>query len=99
VLLKVQDGCDYKCTIVPYRLLEEFLEVMRSKCAAECQNIGSKISKKLFLRSNIGDYGKGEFGNKNMNILLRTGSGIRQSRRIERFMNFSIEPNLLKMKR
>ncbi|MEL6810753.1 MAG: radical SAM protein, partial [Bacteroidota bacterium] len=64
--LKVQDGCDYKCTYCTIPLArgisrsDELSNVLKN--AAE---ISAKGIKEIVLTGvNIGDYGKGEFGNK-----------------------------------
>ncbi|HSJ11292.1 MAG TPA: radical SAM protein, partial [Gillisia sp.] len=64
--LKVQDGCDYKCTYCTIPLARG---ISRSdKLENVLQNaaeISAKGIKEIVLTGvNIGDYGKGEFGNK-----------------------------------
>ena len=97
--LKVQDGCDYKCTYCTIPLARgisrsDSLENVL-KNAAE---IASKNIKEIVLTGvNIGDYGKGEFGNKKHEHtffdLVRALDGVVG---IHRLRISSIEPNLLK---
>ena len=66
--LKIQDGCDYKCTYCTIPLARG---VSRSDSLENIKNnisqISSKSVKEIILTGvNIGDYGKGEFGKKNM---------------------------------
>ncbi|MBV2166533.1 MAG: tRNA (N(6)-L-threonylcarbamoyladenosine(37)-C(2))-methylthiotransferase MtaB [Kaistella sp.] len=97
--LKVQDGCDYKCTYCTIPLARG---ISRSdtienvvKNAAE---IASKGIKEIVLTGvNIGDYGKGEFGNKkHEHTFLDLISELDKVEGIERIRISSIEPNLLK---
>lgn len=97
--LKVQDGCDYKCTYCTIPLARGISrsDTMENvlKNAAE---ISAKGIKEIVLTGvNVGDYGKGEFGNKkhehtffDLVQALDTVAGI------ERLRISSIEPNLLK---
>ena len=64
--LKVQDGCDYKCTYCTIPLARG---ISRSDDINSIINNVEKISKTgikeiVLTGVNIGDYGKGEFGNK-----------------------------------
>ena len=64
--LKVQDGCDYKCTYCTIPLARG---ISRSDDINSIINNAEKISKTgikeiVLTGVNIGDYGKGEFGNK-----------------------------------
>ena len=97
--LKVQDGCDYKCTYCTIPLARG---ISRSdtlqnvlKNAAE---ISSKGIKEIVLTGvNIGDYGKGEFGNKkHEHTFFELVQALDQVKGIERLRISSIEPNLLK---
>jgi len=96
--LKVQDGCDYKCTYCTIPLargisrsdtLENVLENARE--------ISEKGIKEIVLTGvNIGDYGKGEFGDKNHeNTFLDLVKALDDVAEIHRFRISSIEPNLL----
>jgi len=96
--LKVQDGCDYKCTYCTIPLArgisrsDELHNVLQN-----AKEISEKNIKEIVLTGvNIGDYGKGEFGNKKhehtffeLVQALDTVSGI------HRLRISSIEPNLL----
>lgn len=97
--LKVQDGCDYKCTYCTIPLargisrsdtLQNVLE--NAKVISE-QNI-----KEIVLTGvNIGDYGKGEFGNKkHQHSFYDLVQALDDVEGIERLRISSIEPNLLK---
>lgn len=97
--LKVQDGCDYKCTYCTIPLARgisrsDTLENVL-KNAAE---ISSKGIKEIVLTGvNIGDYGKGEFGNKkHKHTFLDLVKALDQVAGIHRLRISSIEPNLLK---
>lgn len=97
--LKVQDGCDYKCTYCTIPLARG---ISRSdtvenvlKNAAE---ISAKGIKEIVLTGvNIGDYGKGEFGNKkHEHTFLDLIQALDTLDGIYRLRISSIEPNLLK---
>ena len=97
--LKVQDGCDYKCTYCTIPLARgisrsDALENVL-KNAAE---ISAKGIKEIVLTGvNIGDYGKGEFGNKkHEHTFLDLVKALDEVEGIERLRISSIEPNLLK---
>jgi len=97
--LKVQDGCDYKCTYCTIPLARgisrsDTLENVL-KNAAE---ISSKGIKEIVLTGvNIGDYGKGEFGNKkHEHTFFELVQALDEVEGIERLRISSIEPNLLK---
>jgi threonylcarbamoyladenosine tRNA methylthiotransferase MtaB len=97
--LKVQDGCDYKCTYCTIPLARG---ISRSdKLENVLQNaseISAKGIKEIVLTGvNIGDYGKGEFGNKkHENTFLDLVKALDEIEGIERLRISSIEPNLLK---
>ena len=97
--LKVQDGCDYKCTYCTIPLARGISrsDTMENviKNAAE---IASQNIKEIVLTGvNIGDYGKGEFGNKkHEHTFLDLVSQLDKVDGIERLRISSIEPNLLK---
>jgi len=97
--LKVQDGCDYKCTYCTIPLARgisrsDTLENVL-KNAAE---ISAKGIKEIVLTGvNIGDYGKGEFGNKkHEHTFLDLVKALDEVEGIHRLRISSIEPNLLK---
>jgi len=97
--LKVQDGCDYKCTYCTIPLARG---ISRSdtlqNIIANAVEISEKGIKEIVLTGvNIGDYGKGEFGNKNHeHTFFELCEALDQVPGIERLRISSIEPNLLK---
>ena len=97
--LKVQDGCDYKCTYCTIPLARG---ISRSDTLQNVINNAKKISaqniKEIVLTGvNIGDYGKGEFGNKkHEHTFLDLVKELDNVEGIERLRISSIEPNLLK---
>ena len=97
--LKIQDGCDYKCTYCTIPLARG---VSRSDSLENIKNnisqISSKSVKEIILTGvNIGDYGKGEFGNKkHETTFLELIKELDLTSKIDRFRISSIEPNLLK---
>jgi threonylcarbamoyladenosine tRNA methylthiotransferase MtaB len=97
--LKVQDGCDYKCTYCTIPLArgisrsDELENVLKN--AKEISNQG--IKEIVLTGVNIGDYGKGEFGNKkHEHTFLELVQELDKVEGIERLRISSIEPNLLK---
>ena len=99
--LKVQDGCDYKCTYCTIPLARG---ISRSDALENVLKNAKEISeqniKEIVLTGvNIGDYGKGEFGNKkHEHTFLDLVQALDQVDGIERVRISSIEPNLLKNK-
>lgn len=97
--LKVQDGCDYKCTYCTIPLARG---ISRSDALENVLQNAKEISeqniKEIVLTGvNIGDYGKGEFGNKkHEHTFLDLVQALDQVEGIERVRISSIEPNLLK---
>ena len=97
--LKVQDGCDYKCTYCTIPLARG---ISRSdtleNVIKNAQEISSKGIKEIVLTGvNIGDYGKGEFGNKkHEHTFLELVKELDKVNGIHRLRISSIEPNLLK---
>ena len=97
--LKVQDGCDYKCT---YCTIPRARGMSRSESLSNIISNVEKISmtgvKEIVLTGvNIGDYGKGEFGNKiHKHTFLDLIQALDKIKSINRFRISSIEPNLLK---
>ena len=96
--LKVQDGCDYKCTYCTIPLArgisrsDKLDNILRA--AKEISNSG--IKEIVLTGVNIGDYGKGEFGNKNhKNTFLELVTALDKVDGISRVRISSIEPNLL----
>ena len=97
--LKVQDGCDYKCTYCTIPLARG---ISRSDTLKNVLNNAKEISKQdikeiVLTGVNIGDYGKGEFGNKkHEHTFLDLVKELDKVEGIERLRISSIEPNLLK---
>ena len=97
--LKVQDGCDYKCTYCTIPLArgisrsDDLENVIKNASEISAQGI-----KEIVLTGvNIGDYGKGEFGNKkHEHTFLDLIKALDKVKGIERLRISSIEPNLLK---
>ncbi|MGV8814312.1 MAG: tRNA (N(6)-L-threonylcarbamoyladenosine(37)-C(2))-methylthiotransferase MtaB [Gelidibacter sp.] len=97
--LKVQDGCDYKCTYCTIPLARGISrsDTMES-VVKNAKEIAAQNIKEIVLTGvNIGDYGKGEFGNKkHEHTFLDLVKELDQVEGIERLRISSIEPNLLK---
>lgn len=97
--LKVQDGCDYKCTYCTIPLARG---ISRSdtmeNVIKNAEEIAGKGIKEIVLTGvNIGDYGKGEFGNKkHEHTFLELVQELDKIENIERIRISSIEPNLLR---
>jgi threonylcarbamoyladenosine tRNA methylthiotransferase MtaB len=97
--LKVQDGCDYKCTYCTIPLARG---ISRSdtlnNVLVNAKEISEKGIKEIVLTGvNIGDYGKGEFGNKtHEHTFLDLVKALDKTDGIHRIRISSIEPNLLK---
>lgn len=97
--LKVQDGCDYKCTFCTIPLARG---ISRSDTLNNVLKNAKEISdqgiKEIVLTGvNVGDYGKGEFGNKkHEHTFLDLVRALDEVNGIERLRISSIEPNLLK---
>ena len=97
--LKVQDGCDYKCTYCTIPLArgisrsDELSNVLKN-----AKEISEKGIKEIVLTGvNIGDYGKGEFGNKkHEHTFFELVEALDKVNGIHRLRISSIEPNLLK---
>ena len=96
--LKVQDGCDYKCT---YCTIPQARGISRSdtleNIISQAKEIVLQNIKEIVLTGvNIGDYGKGEFGNKkHEHTFLELVQALDEVEGIDRFRISSIEPNLL----
>ncbi|MDG1028596.1 MAG: tRNA (N(6)-L-threonylcarbamoyladenosine(37)-C(2))-methylthiotransferase MtaB [Flavobacteriaceae bacterium] len=96
--LKVQDGCDYKCT---YCTIPRARGISRSDSLENIINQALEITqrgiKEIVLTGvNIGDYGKGEFGNKkHEHTFLDLISALDEIEALKRIRISSIEPNLL----
>lgn len=96
--LKVQDGCDYKCTYCTIPLARG---ISRSdtleNVLKNAREIAQQGIREIVLTGvNIGDYGKGEMGNKrHQHTFLELVQALDQVPGIERLRISSIEPNLL----
>ena len=99
--LKVQDGCDYKCTYCTIPLARG---ISRSDTLENVLNNAREISEKgikeiVLTGVNIGDYGKGEFGNKkHEHTFHELVQALDVVKGIHRLRISSIEPNLLQNK-
>jgi threonylcarbamoyladenosine tRNA methylthiotransferase MtaB len=97
--LKVQDGCDYKCTFCTIPLARG---ISRSDVLENVLDNARKIAqqdiKEIVLTGvNIGDYGKGEHGNKKHDhTFYDLVQALDKVEDIERIRISSIEPNLLR---
>ncbi|MEO8515599.1 MAG: tRNA (N(6)-L-threonylcarbamoyladenosine(37)-C(2))-methylthiotransferase MtaB [Flavobacterium sp.] len=97
--LKVQDGCDYKCTYCTIPLARG---ISRSDTMDNVLKNAKEISQQgireiVLTGVNIGDYGKGEFGNKkHEHTFYELVQNLDKVEGIERLRISSIEPNLLK---
>ncbi len=97
--LKVQDGCDYKCTYCTIPLARGISRSDKlENVLKNASEISAKGIKEIVLTGvNIGDYGKGEFGNKkHEHTFLDLVKALDKVAGIERLRISSIEPNLLK---
>ena len=96
--LKVQDGCDYKCTYCTIPLARG---ISRSDTVQNvldnAKEISSKGIKEIVLTGvNIGDYGKGEFGiKKHQHHFIDLLLALDKIENLDRIRISSIEPNLL----
>ena len=96
--LKVQDGCDYKCT---YCTIPKARGISRSdrleNVVQKATEIAAQGIKEIVLTGvNTGDYGKGEFGNKkHEHTFMDLLQALDQISGIERIRISSLEPNLL----
>ena len=96
--LKVQDGCDYKCSYCTIPLARG---ISRSDRLENVLNNALKITEKgikeiVLTGVNIGDYGKGEYGNKkHEHTFLELITALDALSDLDRVRISSIEPNLL----
>ena len=91
--LKVQDGCDYKCSFCTIPLARGKSRSAEIKdIVANAKMIAGMGTKEIVLTGvNIGDYGKGIEGDHNFLDLIQA---LDEVEGIERFRISSIEPNL-----
>lgn len=95
--LKIQDGCDYKCS---YCTIPKARGLSRSdninNIIKEASKIAEEGIKEIVLTGvNIGDFGRDEYGNKTGETLLDLLKQLDKVEGIERYRISSIEPNLL----
>lgn len=96
--LKVQDGCDYKCSYCTIPLARGISRsATLEKVVENAREIACTGVKEIVLTGiNVGDYGKGEFGNKkHEHTFLELIKALDALEEIERLRISSIEPNLL----
>jgi len=99
--LKVQDGCDYKCTYCTIPLARG---ISRSDSLDNVLKNAAEISKQgikeiVLTGVNIGDYGKGELGDKkHQHTFYDLVTALDTVKGVHRIRISSIEPNLLKNK-
>ncbi|MDO5509110.1 MAG: tRNA (N(6)-L-threonylcarbamoyladenosine(37)-C(2))-methylthiotransferase MtaB [Weeksellaceae bacterium] len=97
--LKVQDGCDYKCTYCTIPLARG---ISRSdtieNILLKAEEIAAQgIAEIVLTGVNTGDYGKGEFGNKKHDSTFpELVARLDAEASVKRLRISSIEPNLLK---
>ncbi len=97
--LKVQDGCDYKCTYCTIPLARGISrsDTMENVMKNAAEISGKGIKEIVLTGVNVGDYGKGEFGNKkHEHTFFDLVQALDTVEGIERLRISSIEPNLLK---
>lgn len=96
--LKVQDGCDYKCTYCTIPLARGISRSDKlENVLHNARILAQKGIKEIVLTGvNIGDYGKGEFGNKkHEHTFLDLVTALDTVEDVYRYRISSIEPNLL----
>ena len=97
--LKVQDGCDYKCTYCTIPLARGISrsDTLQNVLKKACEITQKGIKEIVLTGVNIGDYGKGEFGNKkHEHTFFELVQALDTVECLERVRISSIEPNLLK---
>lgn len=97
--LKVQDGCDYKCTYCTIPLARGISrsDTLENVLAKANEIAAQGIPEIVLTGVNVGDYGKGEFGNKkHENTFLELVQALDREVPVQRMRISSIEPNLLR---
>lgn len=97
--LKVQDGCDYKCSYCTIPLARGFSRSDTLKnILKQAQEIVSQNIREIVLTGvNIGDFGKGEFGaKKHQHTFFDLVHALDEVEGLDRIRISSIEPNLLR---
>lgn len=96
--LKVQDGCDYKCSYCTIPLARGISrsDTLENVVKNAREIAGQNIREIVLTGVNTGDYGKGEFGNKkHEHTFLDLIKALDTVEGIDRIRISSIEPNLL----
>ena len=96
--LKVQDGCDYVCTYctIPLARGMSRSDTLNNVIKNAYEIVSQGINEIVLTGVNIGDYGKGEMGNKkHEHTFLDLVKALDQVKGTNRIRISSIEPNLL----
>ncbi len=97
--LKVQDGCDYKCTYCTIPLARGFSrsDTLENILRQAREIIAQDIKEVVLTGVNIGDFGKGEFGaKKHEHTFHDLVYALDELEGLDRIRISSIEPNLLR---
>lgn len=97
--LKVQDGCDYKCTYCTIPLARGISrsDTLDNIIKQADEIVAQGIREIVLTGVNIGDFGKGEFGaKKHEHTFYDLVSALDEINGIDRIRISSIEPNLLR---
>lgn len=97
--LKVQDGCDYKCTYCTIPLARGFSrsDTLENILRQAREIVTQDIKEVVLTGVNIGDFGKGEFGaKKHEHTFYDLVFALDEVEGLERIRISSIEPNLLR---
>ena len=97
--LKVQDGCDYKCTYCTIPLARGFSrsDTLKNILRQAREIVNQDIKEVVLTGVNIGDFGKGEFGaKKHEHTFYDLVYALDEVEGLERIRISSIEPNLLR---
>ncbi len=97
--LKVQDGCDYKCTYCTIPLARGFSrsDSLQNVIKQAHEIVSQDIKEVVLTGVNIGDFGKGEFGSKkHEHTFFDLVQALDEVTGLERIRISSIEPNLLR---
>ena len=97
--LKVQDGCDYKCTYCTIPLARGFSrsDTLKNILRQAREIVTQDIKEVVLTGVNIGDFGKGEFGaKKHEHTFYDLVYALDEVEGLERIRISSIEPNLLR---